>query len=69
MSEQQDEAIKLALRELYDMLDGGDECQGRDSQLSHVIGILKRDPNHLFLARRDAARQVERMLEKEMQDV
>jgi hypothetical protein len=41
---------RLALKELHELIDGGEECQGRDSQISHVIGILEGDANHLHVA-------------------
>ena len=47
------ERIKLALAELYGMIDGGEECRARDSELSHVIGILENDMNHITMARKD----------------
>lgn len=42
----QDAAIVLsripkAVEELRDMIDGGEECRGRDSQISEVIRILE----------------------------
>jgi hypothetical protein len=49
-----DGLIKLAIKELNEMIVGGDECEGRDSQLSHIIGILEHDPNHVWLARKSA---------------
>ena len=47
------ELISLASMELLDMIDGGEECRARDSQISHVIGILEGDPNHLLKARKE----------------
>lgn len=32
--------IPKAIEELRDMIDGGEECRGRDSQISHIIRIL-----------------------------
>lgn len=31
----------LAIAELCSMIDGGEECRGRDSEISHVIRILE----------------------------
>ena len=33
--------IPKAVEELRDMIDGGEECRGRDSQISEVIRILE----------------------------
>lgn len=33
--------IPKAIEELRDMIDGGDECYGRDSQISYVIDLLE----------------------------
>jgi hypothetical protein len=39
-----------AINELKDMIDGGEECRGRDSQIGHIIGVLENDPWHIHLA-------------------
>ena len=46
--------VPLAIKELRELIDGGDECRGQDSRISHVIGILEGDANHLHLAARAA---------------
>ena len=33
--------IPKAVEELRDMIDGGEECRGRDSQISEVIRLLE----------------------------
>lgn len=33
--------IPKAIEELHSQIDGGEECKGRDSQISYVIGILE----------------------------
>lgn len=33
--------IAKAIAQLSDMIDGGEECRGRDSQISYVIDILE----------------------------
>jgi hypothetical protein len=38
-----DRRIKAAVTELSSMIDGGEECRGRDSEISQVIRILEGD--------------------------
>ena len=49
--------VKLALDELRDMIDGGEECRGNDSRISHVIGILEGDANHILMAAKQESHQ------------
>ena len=35
------ERINDTIEELQSQIDGGEECRGRDSQISHVINILE----------------------------
>jgi len=39
--ERQEKRINLAIAELTAMIDGGEECRGRDSELSRIINILE----------------------------
>lgn len=32
---------KRAIKELHSMIDGGEECRGRDSEISNIIYILE----------------------------
>ena len=43
-------AYSYIVNELSDMIDGGEECRGRDASISHVIGVLQDDPWHKHLA-------------------
>ena len=43
-------AYNYICNELYEMIDGGEECSGRDSSISHIIGVLQCDPWHEYLA-------------------
>lgn len=52
------ERVALAIAELKEMIDGGEECQGQDSRISHIIGILEGDANHLMMARKDNAEKL-----------
>lgn len=36
-----DRRIESAIAELSDMIDGGEECRGRDSEISRIINILE----------------------------
>lgn len=42
-----EQRMKCAIQLLNDMIDGGEECRGRDSEISHIIGVLEGDANHL----------------------
>lgn len=46
-----------AINELKEMVDGGEECRGRDSQISHIIGVLENDPWHIVLANKATRRK------------
>lgn len=41
MLQQYDTRIRHAIAELNSQIDGGEECRGRDSEISHVIHILE----------------------------
>jgi hypothetical protein len=43
-------ALNYAIEQLKDMIDVGEECRGRDSQIGHIIGVLENDPWHIHLA-------------------
>ena len=44
------EAYQYIINELNELIDGGEECRGRDSSISHIIGVLQGDPWHEYLA-------------------
>ena len=39
--DRQEKRIDLAIAELCAMIDGGEECRGRDSEISNIIQILE----------------------------
>ena len=39
--EKHHKSINAAITELYELIDGGEECRGRDSAISRVIRILE----------------------------
>ena len=43
-------AYNYLCNELNEMIDGGEECRGRDSTISHILGVLQDDPWHKHLA-------------------
>jgi len=45
--------LRYAISLLTDMIDGGEECRGRDSTIGHIIGVLENDPWHIHLANQE----------------
>lgn len=50
--EKEQQRIQVAIDLLNEMLDGGEEYSGKDGQISHVIGLLKNDSNHVAMEHR-----------------